>query len=87
MGPRVGVDGRKISSPPEFDRGPTELPGPRTLKVEEENSPEVSVLYELNSAISQRTAIVKVKIVKNSTHHPCTIFPITWHKVYEIKAN
>ena len=38
MGPRAGLDGRKISSPPGFDPGPssplsvampTELPGPR----------------------------------------------------------
>ena len=38
MGPRTGLDGRKISSPPGFDPGPsspqsvaitTELPGPR----------------------------------------------------------
>jgi len=37
VGPRAGLDGRKISSPPEFDPGPsspesvaipTELPGP-----------------------------------------------------------
>ena len=37
MGPRAGLDGRKISSPPGFDHGPsspqavaipTELPGP-----------------------------------------------------------
>jgi len=40
VGPRAGVDGRKISSPPGFDPGPsspwsvtipTELPGPRVL--------------------------------------------------------
>ena len=39
MGPRAGLDGRKISSPPGFDPGPsslqsvaipTELPGPST---------------------------------------------------------
>ena len=39
MGPRAGLDGRKISSPPGFDPGPpspysvaipTELPGPDT---------------------------------------------------------
>ena len=39
MGPRAGLDGRKISSPPVFDHGrparssvaiPTELPGPQT---------------------------------------------------------
>ena len=38
MGPRAGLDGRKFSSPPGFDPGPsspysvaipTELPGPR----------------------------------------------------------
>ena len=42
MGPRAGLDGRKISSPPGFDAGmsspqsvaiPTELPGPRVLDV------------------------------------------------------
>ena len=39
MGPRAGLDGQKISSPPGFDPGtsslwsvaiPTELPGPRS---------------------------------------------------------
>jgi len=42
VGPRAGLDGRKISSPPGFDAGmsspqsvaiPTELPGPRVLDV------------------------------------------------------
>ena len=37
---------------------------------EGENSPEVSVFYELNGAISQRTAIVKVNIVKPSNLPP-----------------
>ena len=40
MGPRAGLDGRKMSSPPEFDPGPsssqsvsipTELPGPQVF--------------------------------------------------------
>ena len=40
MGPRAGLDGREISSPPGFDPGPsnpksvaipTELPGPRLV--------------------------------------------------------
>ena len=42
MGPRAGLDGRKISSPPGFDSGPparssiailTELPGPQIIIV------------------------------------------------------
>jgi len=42
VGPRAGLDGRKISSPPGFDPGPgrssvtipTELPGPLTMIVQ-----------------------------------------------------
>ena len=33
MVPRAGLDGRKISSPPGFDPGPTELPGPLTNSI------------------------------------------------------
>jgi len=40
VGPRAGLDGQKISSPPGFDPGPsssvsipTELPGPRSIVV------------------------------------------------------
>ena len=44
MGPRAGLDGRKISSPPGFDPGPsnlqsvtilTELPGPHLIHIHE----------------------------------------------------
>ena len=48
MGPRAGLDGRKISSPPGFDPGPsspgssvaipTDLPGPRLKEVALQNS-------------------------------------------------
>jgi len=40
VGPRTDLDGRKISSPPEFDRGlsspqsvviPTDIPGPHMI--------------------------------------------------------
>ena len=46
MGPRDGLDGRKISSPPGFDHGPsspqsvaisTELPGPSKLYIQYKN--------------------------------------------------
>ena len=52
MGPRAGLDGRKISSPPGFDPGPsspklvaipTELPGPAYCKVTYEISFVVKV--------------------------------------------
>ena len=54
MGPRAGLDGRKISSPPGFDRGPsipysvaipTELPGPRNV-YESHYRPEVPRGFE-----------------------------------------
>ena len=46
MGPRAGLDGRKISSPPGFDPGPstpysvaipTELPGPQDIVINAQN--------------------------------------------------
>ena len=52
MGPRAGLDGRKISSPPGFDSGPfspysvaipTELPGPFSLHGHNTVSPYISV--------------------------------------------
>ena len=51
MGPRAGLDGRKISFPPGFDPGtsspysvatPTELPGPQTFHVLHENKHKIS---------------------------------------------
>ena len=46
MGPRAGLDGRKISSPPGFDAGlsspysvaiPTELPDPHIMEIPASN--------------------------------------------------
>jgi len=33
VGPRASLDGRKVSSPPGFDPGPTELPGPQNIYI------------------------------------------------------
>ena len=56
MGPRAGVDGRKISSPPGLDPGPsnpksvaipTELPGPRNKYSSPRKPPSISYVRSL----------------------------------------
>ena len=59
MGPRAGLDGRKISSSPGFDPGPsspysvvipTELPGPQLVQVYYSgNCIECSSMYSLGN--------------------------------------
>ena len=69
MGPRAGLDGRKISSPPGFDPGPsspwsvaipTELPGLHLSKQKCINIVSYTITY---FSVTKLTAIITVSFV------------------------
>jgi len=78
MGPRVGLDGRKISSPPEFDPGPsspytvalpTELPGPQGIWCTSANPREE--LSDFDSLKSGFVPSATTKLPFNVIHVSC----------------
>jgi len=73
VGPRAGVDGRKITSPPGFDTGPsspqsvaipTELPGPQFILVHTIYTLCEIHLFQKYSEIEQHSVYLSLHIIQ-----------------------